>query len=78
MKHHLYSLSSNFSIDTLGPLKEDEKGNFSGIVVVDKFSKFIGLYQAKNMTSKYNIGAFSYSLGFNVLVPIDIRGDGGS
>ena len=39
-------------MDTLVPLKEDENdGNSFVIVIVDKFSKLIGLYPAKNTTT---------------------------
>jgi len=37
---------------TLGPLKEDQSGNFFIIVVVDNFSKLVGLYPGQNKTSK--------------------------
>jgi hypothetical protein len=52
--HHLYSLDPlvSLSVDTLGPLKEDESGNRFIIVIVDDFSKLVGLYPARNMTSK--------------------------
>ena len=52
--HHLYSLDPlvSLSVDTLGPLKEDESGNRFIIVIVDNFSKLVGLYPARNMTSK--------------------------
>ena len=54
VEHHLYYLSSltSFSVDTLGPLKEDENGHSFVIVIVDIFFKLIGLYPTKNTTSK--------------------------
>ena len=48
VEHHLNSLS----VDTLGPLKEDENGNSFVIVIADNFSKLVGLYPAKSTTSK--------------------------
>jgi len=54
VEHHLYSLPplTSLSVDTLGPLKEEENGNSFVIVIVDNFSKLIGLYPAKSTTSK--------------------------
>ena len=47
VEHHLYTLSplTSLSVDTLGPLKVDKNGNSFIIVIVDTFSKLIGLYQ---------------------------------
>ena len=52
--HHLYSLNplTSLSVDTLGPLKEDELGNRFIIVMVDNFSKLVGLYRARSTTLK--------------------------
>ena len=54
MDHHLCRLDSLISlyVDTLDPLKEDELGNRFIIVIVDNFSKPVGLYPARNTTSK--------------------------
>ena len=59
MEHHLYSLFplTSLSVDKLGPLKVDENGNSFIIVIVDNFSKLVGLYPAKNTTSKDYLGA---------------------
>jgi len=59
VEHHLYSLSplTTPSVDTLGALKEDENENCLIKVIVDNFSKLIGLYPAKNTTSKDYFGA---------------------
>ena len=38
--------------DTLGPLKEEESGNRFIIVIVENFSKLVGLYPAQNTMSK--------------------------
>ena len=59
MDHHLYSLDllTSLSVDTLGPLKEDELGNRFIIVIVEKFSKFVGLYPARRTTSKEDVHA---------------------
>jgi hypothetical protein len=44
--HHLYSMKplASLSVDTLGPLPEDDEGNKYIVVIVDNFSKFVGLY----------------------------------
>ena len=51
--HHLYSLDLliSLSVDPLGP-KEDELENRFIIVIVDNFSKLVGLYLARNTKSK--------------------------
>jgi len=43
--HHLYSVTSlqELSIDTLGPLPEDEFDMRYIILIVDNFSTFVGL-----------------------------------
>ena len=79
MEHHLYSLSplTSLSVDSLGPLKVDENGNSYIIVVVHNFFKLIGLYPAKNTTSKDNVGALLQWVSI-FGVPKEIRRDGGS
>ena len=59
IEHHLYHLDplASLSIDTLGPLPEDENGFSFIVVIVDNFSKFVGLYPAISTTSKDFIGA---------------------
>ena len=49
VEHHLYSVAplSELSIDTLGPSPEDESGMRYIILIVDNFSKFIGLYPSE-------------------------------
>jgi hypothetical protein len=49
IEYHLYSLRplTSLSINTLGPLPEDEGGNRYIVVIVDNFSKFVGLYSAE-------------------------------
>ena len=46
VEHHLYSIASlsELSIDTLAPWPEDESGMRYIILIVDNFSKFVGLY----------------------------------
>ena len=79
VEHHLYSLSplTSLSVDTIGPLKVDENGNSFIIVIVDNFSKLIGLYPAKYTTSKDYLGALLQWVSI-FGVPKEIRSDGGS
>jgi hypothetical protein len=75
--HHLYSLDplTSLSLDTLGPLPEDELGNKYIIVIVDNFSKFVGLYPAKSTTALEAAQAFLKWIGI-FGVPKEIRTDG--
>ena len=79
MDHHLYSLDplTSLSVDTLGPLKEDELGNRFIIVVVDNISKLVGLYPARSKTSNEFIHALLQWVSI-VGVPKEIRTDEGS
>ena len=53
LDYHLYSVApqSELSIDTLGPLPEDESGMRYIILIVDNFSKFVGLYPATSTST---------------------------
>ena len=75
VEHYLYSLSAltSLSMDTLGPLKEDENGNS----FVDNFSKLIRLYPAKSSTSKEYINVLLQWVSI-FSIPKEIRSDGGS
>jgi Integrase zinc binding domain len=59
VEHHLYSSDPlvSLSMDTLGPLPEDEDGNKYVILIMDNFSKFVGLYPTKSTTAKECIRA---------------------
>ena len=52
--HHLYSVNllEEFSVDTLAPFPEDEFGNRYVVVILDNFSKFIGLYSATSTSTR--------------------------
>jgi len=65
IEHHFYHLDSlaSLSVDTLGSLPEDENGFSFIVVIVDNFSKFVGLYPARSTTSKDFIGAFMQWVG---------------
>jgi Integrase zinc binding domain/Integrase core domain len=79
LEHHLHRLKplASLSIDTLGPLPEDEHGNSYVIVIVDNFSKFIGLYPARRTTSEEFVRALLQWVGV-FGIPEEIRTDGGS
>ena len=50
--HHLYVTPlQELSIDTLGPLPEDEFGMRYIILCVDNFSKFVGRYPEKTVST---------------------------
>ena len=76
--HHLYHVDplASLSVDTLGPLSEDDDGFFI-VVIVDNFSKFVGLYPARSTMPKDFIGALMQWVGI-FGVPKKIRSDGGS
>ena len=68
-------------MDTLGPLPEDENEFLFIVVIVDNFSKFVGLYPAK---SKHVERIYRCSAPIGILGvtpnprPKEIRSDGGS
>ena len=57
-------------MDALGPLPEDENGFSFIVVIVDSFSKFVGLYPARSMTSKDFIGAPMQLVGIFVVLTL--------
>ena len=74
VEHHLYSAAPllELSINTLGPLPEDESGMRYIILIVDNFSKFVGLYP---LNSKSTLEFVKVFLSW---VPKTLRSDGGS
>ena len=77
--HHLYSVTllQELLIDTLGSLPEDEYGMRYIILIVDNFSKLVGLYPAKNTSTLEFVKAFLSWVGI-VGVPKILRSDGES
>jgi len=67
--HHLYSVTplQELSIHTLNPLPEDEFSMRYIILIVDNFSKFVGVYLAKTTSSLNLVKAFYLGLEFLVL-----------
>ena len=62
---HLYHLEPlvSLSVDTLGPLPEDDYRFYFIVVIVDNFSKFVGLNPERSTTSKDLIGALIQWVG---------------
>ena len=79
VEHHLYSVAplSELSIDTLGPLPEDESRIRYIILIVDNFSRFVGLYPANSTSTLEFIKAFLSWVGI-FGVPKTLRSEGGS
>ena len=79
MERHLYSVAplSEISIDTLGPLPEDEAGMRYIILIVDNFSKFVGLYPSNSTSTRNFVKAFLSWVGI-FGVPKTLRSDVGS
>ena len=65
MDHQLYSLTllQELSIDTLGPLPEDEFAKRYIVLVVDNFSKFVGLSTRQSYFWRYADLAMDLSEG---------------
>jgi hypothetical protein len=63
------------SVDTHDPLPEDENGNKHVILIVDDFSKFVGLYPSRSTTSEeFARALLQWVAVFGV--PTQIRTDG--
>jgi hypothetical protein len=79
VEHHLYSVAplSELSIDTMGALPEDKEGMRYIILIVDNFSKFVGLYSANSTSTKEFVKALLSWVGI-FDVPKTIRSDRGS
>ena len=77
--HHYYSVTllQELSIDTQGPLPKDEFGMRYIILNVDNFSKFVGLYLVKTVSTLEFVRAFLSWIG-NFGVPKVLRSDGRS
>ena len=79
VEHDLYGVAplSELSIDTLGPFPEDKSGMRHIILIVDNFSKFVGLYPANSTSTLEFEKAFLSWVGI-IGVPKTLRSDRGS
>ena len=77
--HRLESVAplQELSIDTLGPLPEDEYGMRYIVLIVNNFSKFVGLYPAKTVSTLEFVKAFLSWAGIFGLSKV-LRSDEGS
>jgi hypothetical protein len=67
----------SLSVDSIGPLPEDENGNKFILVIIDNFSKFVSLYATKSTTAISYCQALVNHMGiFGVCSKI--RSDGGT
>ena len=78
MDHHLCSVTplQELSIDTLGPLPEDEHEMRYIILIVDDFSTFVGLYPAKTVSTLEFVNAILSWVG--IFGVSKLESDGGS
>ena len=84
VKNHTtpFSLASNepmqhLSIDTIGPMTEDQFGNKFILVVIDQFTRFVELYATKEVTAKCAAQALVHQIG-RYGAPESIRSDNGT
>ena len=66
------------SIDTIGPLPQDDRANCYIIVIIDNFSRFIELYPVPNAGAEYaakslvshigRYGAYTVTVANNMLI----------
>jgi cleavage and polyadenylation specificity factor subunit 1 len=77
--HHIHGTypMDSLSIDTIGPLPEDEYGNMFILAIVDNFSKYTNLYPSFGPTSKAYLSGLIHHIGI-FGVPTTIRTDQGS
>jgi hypothetical protein len=79
LNHHLhgnYPMES-LSIDTIGPLPEDEEGRRHIIVIVDNFSKFVELFPTHSTSAAEYVDSLLKHIGIFGLMK-KIRTDGGT
>ena len=51
------------NVDTIGPLKEDERGNRYIIAIIDSFTRWIGLYGVRDVTAECAVDALIEHFG---------------
>jgi hypothetical protein len=65
------------NIDTIGPLKEDERGNKYIIAIIDSFTRWTGLYGVRDVTAECAIDALIEHFGI-FGCPAQLLSDNGS
>jgi hypothetical protein len=78
-KYHIHGESpmTDLSVDSIGPLPEDENHNKFILVIIDNFSKFVQLYATTSTTAQSYIQAILQHMSiFGVMS--SIRSDGGT
>ena len=78
-KYHIHGTypMENLSVDSVGPLPEDENGNKFILVIIDNFSKYVTLYATKSTTAVSYCQALVHHMGIFGICS-KIRSDGGS
>jgi transposase InsO family protein len=72
-----YAPMTKISMDTIGPMEPDEKGNTYIITLIDNFSRYLGLYPARDVSAKAAADAlFDHSCRFGY--PSQLVTDSGS
>jgi len=72
-----YYPMERLNIDTIGPLKEDERGNKYIIAIIDSFTRWIGLYSVRDVTAECAIDALIEHFGI-FGCPAQLLSDNGS
>jgi hypothetical protein len=77
--HHIHGSypMHSLSLDTIGPLPEDQFGNKYILGIVDNFSKFINLFPTRSTTAIEFVSALVKHMG-TFGIPKSIRTDGGT
>ena len=65
------------NVDTIGPLKEDERGNRYIIAIIDSFTRWIGLYGVRDVTAECAVDALIEHFGI-FGCPAQLLSDNGS
>jgi hypothetical protein len=78
-KYHIHGNypMENLSVDSVGPLPDDENGNKFILVIIDNFSKYVTLYATKSTTAVSYCQALVHHMGIFGICS-KIRSDGGS
>ena len=73
-----YRPHEQISLDTIGPLPEDDKGNKYAIVIIDSFSRFLAVYPTPNDDAIAAAKALLQHMGTFLVTPCELKSDRGS